>query len=306
MNWFKVAEFAGNLDLGELHRYLTQRGLVHRFVENHSVQELWIADERLVADVQAVITAWQQGVLPAADAQSEESDDLSRQNASLNESQGLHGSRSTSAFDQALRGYPVTLLIIALGIIGYLIASLFIQTGWLSVFTFQHFQPTLGGLLFEPVLQAYQRGEFWRLLTPTFLHFSLLHIVFNGLWIWEFGRRLELYFSRKTYLLLFFGTAVGANLVQYLSASDVPFGGLSGVVYGYLGILFVARRIAPHPVLSVPSGIFVFMLLWLALGVFGVIDFFLPGSAAVGNGAHLGGLLFGLILGYIFLHKRRS
>ena len=98
--------------------------------------------------------------------------------------------------------------------------------------------------------------------------------------------------------------AIGANIVQYLAASDALFGGLSGVVYGYLGVLLVARRIAPSPLLAVPPGIFIFMLIWLALGVFGVIDLFLPGSSAVGNGAHLGGLLFGLIFGYIFLRGK--
>lgn len=296
MKWFKVADFPGRADLGEVHRTFDQRGLVHRFTESNGRQELWIADEHLVADAQALIDAWQQGKLQLP------TDQLEAQTAPPQNSGASVGSAGGVA--EALQRYPVTLAIIALGVIGYFLMDVFAQTRWISALTFQNFQPTVAGLIFEPVQQTLQRGELWRLLTPTFLHFNLLHIVFNALWIWEFGRRLESHFSRVTYLILFVGTAIGANIVQYLAVSDVLFGGLSGVVYGYLGVLFVAQRIAPSPVLAVPPGIFVFMLIWLALGVFGVIDAFLPGSSAVGNGAHLGGLLFGLIFGYIFLRRK--
>jgi GlpG protein len=298
MNWFRVADFPGDADLGELHRYFDRQGLVHRITESGSRQELWIANSSLVDDARAFVEAWQQGKLQLPDERLE--DRPEEPQAPISDAGQAGGIAAV------VQAYPLTLIIIALGVAGYVILSVFAQTAWVSALTFQKFQPTIAGLMFEPVTQALQRGELWRLLTPAFLHFNLLHIVFNGLWIWEFGKRLEVYFSRRIYLTLFIAVAIGANIVQYLAASDALFGGLSGVVYGYLGVLFVAQRIAPSPVLAVPPGIFIFMLLWLALGVFGVIDFFLPGSSAVGNGAHLGGLLFGLIFGYIFLHRKSS
>ncbi len=297
MNWFRVADFSGDVDLSELHRYFDRQGLVHRITESGGRQELWIANASLVDNAKTFVEAWQQGKLQLPDDLEDRPDESWTPAPKAEPAAGLAA---------VVQTYPLTLIIIGLGVVGYLILSVFAQTAWVSALTFQQFRPTIAGLMFEPVTQALQRGELWRLLTPAFLHFNLLHIVFNGLWIWEFGRRLESYFSWRIYLTLFITVAIGANIVQYLAASDALFGGLSGVVYGYLGVLFVARRIAPSPLLAVPSGIFIFMLAWLALGVFGVIDLFLPGSSAVGNGAHLGGLLFGLIFGYIFLRGKKK
>ena len=290
MKWHKVTDFPGQVDLSELHAYFDQRGVVHRFIETGSRQELWIANEQLLADVSRFIEAWQQGNIRLETVPNQPNP---RQRTG-------NGKRIFLSFVQT---YPFTLLIIALGVVGYILASPVQYTGWWWQLTFQGYQLSFAGPVAEPVLEGLRRGEVWRLITPTFLHFNILHIVFNGLWIWEFGRRLESYFSTLNYLLIFFITALGANVIQFIMAGDAPFGGLSGVVYGYMGVLFVASRIAPSNVLTVPPGIFGFMLVWLALGVFGVIDLFIPGPAAVGNGAHLGGLLSGLLLGYLLLIK---
>lgn len=286
MSWFKVASFPQDIDLSDIHRYFNQKGLVHRFTEHKGQQELWVPDRQSLEAATVWLEAWQKGEIQLHVSPREPRENQSPGRGAL------------------IRQSPITLFIIILGILGYLIAGVSRSTEWLSLFTFQSFRDTGLDLAFVPIEQSLRNGEIWRLLTPTFLHFSLLHIVFNGLWIWEFGRRLERYFPTGIYLTIFFGTAISANVVQYFSASNMPFGGLSGVVYGYLGVLFVAHRVAPHPILAVPSGIFGFMLVWLALGVFGVIDMFIPGPAAVGNGAHLGGLLFGLLLGYGFVHRK--
>lgn len=290
MKWHKVADFPGGVDLRELHAYFNQKGVAHRFAEKGGRQELWIANDQWVADVRDFVEAWQQGrvrleTLP---------------NPHVTAPNGEAGKPGLAAH---LRRFPLTLILIVLGIVGYGLASLAEHTGWWWQLTFQAYQPSFAGYVAEPVLDGLRRGEVWRLITPTFLHFNVLHIVFNGLWIWEFGRRLEFYFSTLDYLLIFVVTALGANVIQFMMAGDAPFGGLSGVVYGFMGVLFVASRIAPNAVLAVPPGIFGFILVWLALGVLGVIDLFIPGPAMVGNGAHLGGLLSGLLLGYALLNK---
>ncbi|PPC77200.1 rhomboid family intramembrane serine protease [Pokkaliibacter plantistimulans] len=140
-----------------------------------------------------------------------------------------------------------------------------------------------------------ESGQWWRLLTPIFLHFSLLHIVFNSLWIWESGKRLEPAFGRIWLLLAIAGIGVISNLAQYWTGS-VMFGGLSGVVYGLLGFIWLWDRLRPAQSLNMPPALFGFMIFWLVLGYLDV-----PASLGMGqvaNEAHLAGLFSGLLLAF--------
>jgi GlpG protein len=81
--------------------------------------------------------------------------------------------------------------------------------------------------------------EWWRLITPTFLHFSLTHLIFNCLWIYILGSKIELIDGRGVFLTLFIISGLSSNLGQYFITGDYLFGGLSGVVYGLLGYCFI-------------------------------------------------------------------
>ena len=76
---------------------------------------------------------------------------------------------------------------------------------------------------------------------------------------------------------------------------DQIFGGLSGLVYGLLGYVWVRNMIAPHPLLRVPPGIIGLMLAWLVICALGIVDLFLDGGVA--NSAHVVGLLMGMLFG---------
>lgn len=139
------------------------------------------------------------------------------------------------------------------------------------------------------------QGEWWRLLSPMFLHFGLLHLGFNLLWVWVIGQRIEVVNGTATLLLLITLSSLCANLTQYAMSGPGLYGGLSGVVYGLLGHAFVFSRLKPERDLGLPTGLYVFMLGFMLLGFTGVVGFLL--QAGVANGAHLGGLLAGLFSG---------
>ncbi|MBZ9560084.1 MULTISPECIES: rhomboid family intramembrane serine protease [unclassified Modicisalibacter] len=146
-------------------------------------------------------------------------------------------------------------------------------------------------------------GQVWRLFTPVLLHFGWMHLIFNMLWLWYFGRQVEsLNGARRLALVVVIG-AVGSNLAQYATGT-VLFGGMSGVDYALLGYVWLMSRRRPSSGFFVPQMLVVFMLGWM---VFTMTDFAEPlGFGNVANEAHLGGLLLGLAFGGWASRKKRA
>lgn len=133
--------------------------------------------------------------------------------------------------------------------------------------------------------------EPWRWFSPVFLHFSWTHLVFNGLWLFIVGRLIE-WRSPMVWWLLLLCAGLAGNLAQWMLGSW-RFGGLSGVVYGLLGYVWIwdRLRIDKYAVPPVYLGLSLFFLL---LGLSGMDRLI---GVNMANGAHLGGLLAGLAFG---------
>lgn len=154
-----------------------------------------------------------------------------------------------------------------------------------------------GNLIAFPSLSAtLEAGHLWRLWTPALVHFSALHLVFNSLWLWEFGRRIEGQEGSGRLLEGLLWLAPASALAQYAVGAHPLFGGLSGVVYGLLGYLVVVQRLRPRRAYRLPPALPVLLIGLLALMATGVTE---PFGLAVANGAHLGGLLAGGLWGFV-------
>ncbi|NRD72046.1 rhomboid family intramembrane serine protease GlpG [Shewanella sp. VB17] len=134
--------------------------------------------------------------------------------------------------------------------------------------------------------------QIWRIFTPTLLHFSALHIIFNLLWWWYLGGKIENKLGITPLLILLIVAGTLPNLLQYYIGGP-NFGGLSGVVYAVVAYTWVMGVRRPELGLGLPPAYMAFMLLWL---VFGFTDMF---GLSIANGAHLGGLVIGLAQGFI-------
>ena len=137
------------------------------------------------------------------------------------------------------------------------------------------------------------KGEWWRLFTPALMHGSALHLLFNMLWIWIAGRRIESLFGATSLITLALLTGITSNVAQFMDAGPL-FLGMSGVVYGLLGFAGVWDRLNPSRVVGLPPAVLGFMLLWLALGYTDLLAAMGMGNAA--NTAHLAGLISGVLL----------
>lgn len=269
MNWIVVTRLPLEKDLAPLSRFLRARGLEHRITEEREEQVIAVRDPSVVEPLARMIDEFLAGQieLPAGESASPVSSGLSPWLT------------------------PVTLMLIGLSAIGYLLVRG--EHVWLSLFTFQGF----GRYDFEPLSEGIFAGQIWRLLTPAFLHFGFFHLLFNSLWMWDLGRRLELGLGWKHYLLFVLFSAVTANLAQYIWGGPALFGGMSGVVYALVGFIWLRQRFDSSSVFAVPKSIIGFMLVWLVLCMTGAVDYFIAGSVA--NAAHAGGLVAGMIWGAV-------
>lgn len=194
-----------------------------------------------------------------------------------------------SSASALLRGVPVTLVFIVLSVCGFSLIYLNAPIEWLAALTYSGFEVVAGNVLFEPM-----GSQYWRLLTPIFLHFGWLHIAFNCLWLWEIGALVEQRLGSGLLLLLIVLAGVGSNTAQFTYGGPSLFGGMSGVVYGLIGFCWVYHALLPMRGLAVPKGIILFMLGWLVFCM--VVPTQALGFGAVANAAHLGGLIIGCML----------
>jgi GlpG protein len=137
-------------------------------------------------------------------------------------------------------------------------------------------------------------GQWWRIITPSFLHFSTIHIGFNVLVWWQLGRLIEYRLGSVTLAVVFLVTAILSNFAQ-LFTSGIGFGGLSGVVYGLIGFAWLCGLMAPKLGIRLPTNFVIFALAWLVFGYFDLL------WIKLANAAHTGGFVVGCITAAIFV-----
>mgnify|MGYP001238103009 CR=1 FL=1 len=136
-------------------------------------------------------------------------------------------------------------------------------------------------------------NQWWRLISPMFIHFSFAHLAFNCLWIYILGEKIEKINGSFIFVLLVLVSSVGSNIFQFYWTSSTLFGGLSGVIYGLLGFCLIGELESEYDLYGLPPALYLFMIVWLILGFMGILDLF--GFGSVANFAHLGGLISGII-----------
>lgn len=135
------------------------------------------------------------------------------------------------------------------------------------------------------------QGELWRAIAPIFLHYGALHLVFNMLWLKELGGQVEFLKGRVFFGGLVAVLAVLSNGAQYF-VTGPGFGGMSGVVFGLFGYIWVKSRREPW------SGFLIGQqTVWLMLACFVLCFMNLFGQVA--NVVHAGGLASGMLLGLV-------
>jgi membrane associated rhomboid family serine protease len=138
----------------------------------------------------------------------------------------------------------------------------------------------------------------WTIVTNLFIHGGVWHILANMITLYFFGSYLCRLIGVRNFLITYFGGGILGNILFILLASPYSIAiGASGAIYAVAGALAVMT-----PNLRVLVYFIVPLPLWVVVLVFFVLWSFIPGVAWQ---AHLGGLVFGLALGYFFRKRTR-
>lgn len=145
------------------------------------------------------------------------------------------------------------------------------------------------------------QGEVYRLVSSMFLHGSLDHYFSNMLLLYFLGDMLENKIGRIRFITLYFLTGIIGNVVsclyEYIAAVNYISYGASGAVFGLIGMLFYLVMHRDERIrISMPA--MLFMVIYCIYSSFAGIQ--------VNVAAHLGGLLSGMLLMFVFYPRRKS
>jgi len=134
-------------------------------------------------------------------------------------------------------------------------------------------------------------GQIWRLVTPALIHTDPIHFIFNMFWIYDLGSDVEREDGSRFFLLFFAIVAMFCNIAQFF-VSGPAFNGMSGVVYGLVGYVWMMSRYAPATRYGLSDAMMLFMVCWILVGLI------FPGMN-MANTQHIMGILLGLLLGSV-------
>jgi GlpG protein len=144
----------------------------------------------------------------------------------------------------------------------------------------------------DQLLPEVRSGQIWRLLTPIFIHFGYMHIIFNMLWLRDLGSMIEGRQSSIHLLALVVVIGVCSNTAQYLIEHTPAFGGMSGVVYGLLGYVWIRGKFDPGSGLYLHPSTVIMMMIWFVACLTEVLGL-------IANTAHASGLIIGVLWGWL-------
>ena len=274
--------------------YLYGQDIENRVEENSLGQwEIWVLDEDQIDQSKALFLAFSENPEDPTVAQGAQAG-LQKQ-AQLKQEQTTHRARVIDARTMlqsrkiTLGWVTISLIVISVGL------ALLTRMGKNEAFVlpFQITEHVVNGnyIQYSPSFPEIRHGEVWRLFTPMFLHFGPLHLIFNMWWMKDLGSVIESHKGPWTLLGLAFTISILSNVAQFYM-SGPRFGGMSGVVFGLLGYLWMQGKFNPRGPLHLNPQTVQFMMIWFVICLTGWVG-------PVANTVHGVGAFVGIAWGYL-------
>lgn len=278
-----VYRFSAEDELAPLRQWLWHEHVSHYYRQQDGAQLIILINDAQQGQANVLVERWRRNELPPL--------------SSMSSAKGLVDKSQWRSFKRALRHQPVTMAVLLISALLFLLGvshgetlydAMFILSPsvWPSVDDTLHMHAALAS-----VLQAH---EWWRLITPIFLHFSLAHLAFNMLWLWVFGRYIERDEGSLYWVGLIFLWGILSNLAQLFYAGPA-FGGMSGIVYAVMGYLWTEQVTGRRRIPVMPGWLLVMAIVWALWGVTNTLglSYGVDMVGDMANAAHFGGLFAG-------------
>ncbi|WP_040225222.1 rhomboid family intramembrane serine protease [Bhargavaea cecembensis] len=188
------------------------------------------------------------------------------------------------SFSEYIRSYPVVSALIAINLIVFIITLI----------------PGIGDLVMYMgmgINSQIAAGDWWRFITPMFLHAGFMHVLFNMFALFLFGPELERLAGKVRFLNLFFLAGLFGNVASYfLHDGSYAYVGASGAIYGIFGafgaLVYYTKNAFPQL-----RGII------MPIIIISIIMTFLTPNINIT--AHITGLIVGFIVGLSYFNPKR-
>ena len=277
---FKALETTANENLTQFSRLLWQQSLSHRIYHEDDMQIVAVANPADISKTSVLYRQWKAGDIEPS------------QEDSSNINSYLNPLKSIQQLMQALLRYPVTIALVLLCCLMAVIAPLDSLSDTVRLFLYPDFAYGTKTINLGFVISNFSFRQFLNMISPMILHAGVLHLAFNMLWLWEFGRRIESRQASWAMLILIIVLALVSNTAQYLFGGSIYFGGMSGVVYGLFAYIWMWQLFDPAKRLGLPGNLVFFMLLAL-------IILTMMGLEGIADTAHIAGLMCGVVYGAV-------
>jgi rhomboid protease GluP len=189
------------------------------------------------------------------------------------------------SFRDFIRFYPIVSLIIFIHILLYLATSV-------PVFPSRTLFELLSGVNLFIV-----EGEYWRLVSPIFIHGGFAHMLFNSFSLVLFGPALEQLIGRTKFILLYLTTGIAANIATLaLEPLTYTHVGSSGAIFGLFGF-YISIITFRKAMLSRENSQTI-----MTIAVIGIVMTFVQSNINIT--AHIFGLIAGFLIGAAIFNKR--
>ena len=287
--------------------YLYVQGIEnHLELQNPDGWGVWVKDEDKLQRATDLLAAFLQN--PADPKYSAEAKAAERLQAAEEKDQEAYRKRLRGRrhLFRPLSGYgfgPLTFVLIVASVVVFILTKFGTEPERLMSLFITAYTESGKYIIWDSGLTEIRHGQVWRLFTPILLHFSAVHIIFNMWWLKDLGSMIEGRQSSWHLAALVLVIAAVSNVAEFYLGHTPSFGGMSGVVYGLLGYVWIRGKFDPASGLFLHPSTVTMMLIWL-VACFTPLMVWLIG-AQVANIVHVAGLLVGVAWGYLSSLRHR-